>query len=104
MDEHKHGQILSLKSSRGINQHAFNGRAVVGLPLVRLALREVALREQLVESGDRAGILQFVGAFGEINFSRLLERGVDDRDARRVIGGRDTFVAACPAVQLGKGI
>jgi hypothetical protein len=41
------GQILGSNFAGRINQHAFDGGAVVGLPAVGLALRKIALGEEL---------------------------------------------------------
>ena len=71
VDKHEHRQIFGVEFSWRINQHAFNRCAIVGFPLVGLALREIALGKKLVECGDRAGVFQLFGALGEINFRGL---------------------------------
>ncbi len=56
-----------------VDQHAFDGGAVVGLPAVGLALREIFFGEGFVEGGDGAGLVEFVGGIGEVDFCGLLQ-------------------------------
>ena len=49
VNEREHRQVLGFEFARRINQHAFDGGAVVGLPLIGLALRKIALGEEFVE-------------------------------------------------------
>ena len=64
VDEGEHGQVFLLEFAGRIDQHAFDRGAVVGLPLVGLALGEICLCEFLVEVGDRDGLSEFVGGVG----------------------------------------
>src|SRR5258706_1694899 len=52
IDEGEQGQMLWLKFSWRIDQHAFDGCAVVCFPAVGLALRKVALGEKFVEGSN----------------------------------------------------
>src|SRR5207248_8151836 len=79
--------------------HALHRRTVVGLPLVRPALRELALAEEMVEAGDRRSLLQAGRVFGEINLRRLLQSGVNERQPRRVRRSCDGFVGT---IQIGE--
>src|SRR6266851_5792009 len=74
MDEREHRQMLGFKLSRRINQHAFHGCSIVSLPAIRLALRQIALAEKLVERSDRPRLLKLGGALREIHFNRLAQR------------------------------
>ena len=49
VNEGEQGQMLFFKLARRIDQHAFDGGAIVGLPAVGLALRKIALGEGFVE-------------------------------------------------------
>ncbi len=62
VDEGQHGQVLLLEFSGRIDQHAFDGGAVVGFPLVGLGLRKVALGEEFVELRDRPSLIEFFEA------------------------------------------
>ncbi len=64
VNEGEHGQVFGTKFSGRVDQHSFDGGAVVGLPAVGLALGKVALGEKFVEGSDGAGLVEFVGAFG----------------------------------------
>src|ERR1700676_2413171 len=66
-------QMLCLKFAGRIDQHAFDHGAVVGLPAVRLALREIFFGDGFVEGCDGMGVGKFVGAFGEADFGGLLQ-------------------------------
>ena len=82
VNEHKQGQVLRFKFSRRIHQHAFDGRAVVGGPAIRLGLGQIALGEQLVERRDGACLRQFVETVGEVNLRGPLGCRVGKRYAR----------------------
>ena len=73
MDEGEHGQMLRFKFAGRIDQHAFDGGAVVGLPAIGLALGKLALGEKFVEGSDGTCVGKLVGAFGEIDFGWLLQ-------------------------------
>ena len=64
VDEREHGQMLLLEFARRIDQHAFDRGAVVGLPLIGLALRKILFGESRVEAGDGFGLVEFVGGVG----------------------------------------
>ncbi len=49
VNEGEHGQMLGFEFAGRIDQHAFDGGAVVGFPAVGLALRKIALGEEFVE-------------------------------------------------------
>ena len=101
VDEGEHGQMLGFEFARRINQHAFDGGAVVGLPVVGLALREIGFGEVLVEGRDGAGLIEFVGGVGEIDFFGLAEGRIDEGDFRRVRGDGDGRVGAGPSAESG---
>src|SRR4029077_16710504 len=87
-----------------INQHAFDGCAVVGLPAIRLALGEVSFGKSLIEAGDSAGLVEIVGAVGEIDFRRLGPRWVDESNAGGVYGRRNGFVGSRPTAEAVKRV
>ena len=72
VNEGQHGQVFRFEFAGRIDQHAFDGGAVVGLPAVGLALGKIALGEELVEGSDGTRLVKFVGAFGQVNFGRSL--------------------------------
>src|SRR5215469_3686351 len=72
MDQREHGKILGAKSSGRVEEHAFNFRAVVGGPLVALALRKIALGEELVERGDGTRLLELVRRLRQVHLSRAI--------------------------------
>src|ERR1700721_1320632 len=84
--------MLSLEFAGGIDQHAFDGRTVVGFPLIRFALRKIALGEKLVECGDGLGLVERGCALGEIDFRRFAHRSVDESDARGTRRGGNSLV------------
>src|SRR5262249_51913801 len=61
VDEGEHGQVLGFGAagvdSRRENQHAFYRCAVVGFPLIGLALREIFIGQEGVEGGDGFGLV-----------------------------------------------
>ena len=71
VNQREHGQMLCFEFSRRINQHAFDGGAVVGLPLVGLALRKFAFGEQFVEGGDGRGPDRVCRDHRQVNFAGL---------------------------------
>src|SRR5690348_2072668 len=74
VNQSEHRQMLGFELAGRIYQHAFDCCAVVGLPLVGLALREIGVSELLVEAGNGAGLIEFVGRVSEVDFVWLAER------------------------------
>src|ERR1700722_7410442 len=89
--------MLSLEFAGRIDQHAFDGRTVVGFPLIRFALRKIALGEKLVECGDGLGLVERGCALGEIDFRRFAHRSVDESDARGTRRRGNSLVGAGPS-------
>ena len=59
-----------------------------------------ALGEEFVEGRDGTRVGEFVGAFREIDFGRLLQRRIHEGDAGRVSGCGDGFVGPWPSVEF----
>jgi len=73
VDEGEEGKIFLFEAAGRIDQHAFDGGAIVGLPAVGLALGEIAFGEEMVEGSYGARLTQFIGAVRQVDFSRLLQ-------------------------------
>ncbi len=86
VNEGERGQMFGFKLARRIDQHTFDGSAVVGFPAVRFALRQIALGEKFVEGRDGARLIELAGALGKIHFGWLLQRRIDEGNAGRVRG------------------
>ena len=63
-------------------------------------MRKIVLGEEFVERSDRTGLIEFVGALGEINFGRFAEGRVNECDSRGVQGSRDLAVATGPGAEF----
>src|SRR5271163_2659923 len=100
VDEGEQGQMLRFKFAGRIDQHAFDGGAVVGLPAIGLAFRKFAFGEEFVEGRDGMGVGEFVGAFREVDFGWLLQRRIHEGDAGRMSGCGDVLVGAWPSVEF----
>ncbi len=99
----EHGQVFRLELAGRIDQHAFDGGAVVGLPLVGLALGKVAVGNAPVECCDGTSLIEFVGAVGEIDFFGLAQRGVCEGYPRGMLSDRKLGVRARPVAEFVQG-
>src|SRR5271165_5169117 len=100
VNEREHRQVLRLKFSRGIDQHAFDRGAIVSLPFIGLALRKFALGKETVEGRDRAGTLEKVWAFSEIDLRGSPECRINIGDAQGAQSGRELLVGSIRAIKL----
>ena len=94
VNEGEHGQVLGLEFAGRIDQHAFDGGAVVGLPLVGLALRKIALGEELVEGSDGAGRSHCVWPVCQVDLGGRGQRGILECDTLRVRSGGEFLVSS----------
>ena len=102
MDEGEERELFLFEFSRWVDQHAFDHGAVVGLPAIGLALREIFIGKGFVEVGNGARCAEFVGGIGDIDFFRLIKGGKNKSDLGGVSSGGNLAVSAGPRAELGE--
>ena len=97
VNQGEHGQMLRLQTFPEDRSACLRPWCRRRLSIGRACLAgDSRSAKSLVERRDRAGLIEFVGGIGQINFAGLAERRVDEGHARRMQRGRDLGVRAGP--------